>query len=157
MKRRVDPYYDWKFEKVLDVCLAMSDFQLTSLCWKHPFLKEFGLDSSLLIESSGKIQMLMRMIRHFQSKGKRVLVFSQFTKFLSIVEAVFANEGVKYLRLDGSTPVLERQELIDEFDSDPSIDAFLLSTKAGGVGITLVAACCVIFLDLSWNPASDRQ
>jgi SWI/SNF-related matrix-associated actin-dependent regulator 1 of chromatin subfamily A len=66
-------------------------------------------------------------------------------------------KGISWTRLDGQTPVLERQALIDEFDANSEIQVFLLSTKAGGVGITLTAASAVIFMDLSFNPQWDRQ
>lgn len=99
--------------------------------------------------------------------------FFAYTSFLKVL----TEKKIVWTRLDGQTPVLERQvgskeqnyillflfflhlpkALIDQFDSDPSIETFLLSTKAGGVGITLTAASAVIFMDLSFNPQWDRQ
>ena len=64
---------------------------------------------------------------------------------------------MKYLRLDGSTPVRTRQNMVDQFNSDDSIPVFLLATKAGGLGINLTAADTVILHDLDFNPENDRQ
>ncbi len=107
--------------------------------------------------SSGKMVNLLKLLKQCHSEGKRVLVFSQMTRLLDIVQEVLTHRGFSLLRLDGQTPVLERQQLVDSFNTDPSVGVFLLSTKAGGVGITLTAAQAVVFLDLSFNPQWDRQ
>ena len=97
-----------------------------------------------------------------------MLVFSQWTRLLDLLEVFLNDVGMKFLRLDGSTPVKERQRLIDEFnaaasaadagdDSVPPIPVFLLSTKAGGLGINLTSANVVILHDLDFNPENDRQ
>jgi SWI/SNF-related matrix-associated actin-dependent regulator 1 of chromatin subfamily A len=75
-----------------------------------------------------------------KQNGNKVLVFSQFTSMLDILEPVMKTIGMTYLRLDGSTKVGERQDLIDQFNQDDSLDVFLLSTKAGGFGINLTSA-----------------
>lgn len=86
-----------------------------------------------------------------------MLVFSQWTRLLDLLEVFMQALPMQYLRLDGSTPVRERQELIDRFNSDVSIGVFLLSTKAGGLGINLTAADTVIMHDLDFNPENDKQ
>ena len=86
-----------------------------------------------------------------------MLVFSQWTKMLDIIGALMEDMGLKFLRLDGSTPVRERQKLIDLFEQDKKIPIFILSTKAGGLGINLTAADTVIIHDLDFNPENDRQ
>jgi SWI/SNF-related matrix-associated actin-dependent regulator 1 of chromatin subfamily A len=115
------------------------------------------LSQDVLVNSSGKMVNLVKLLKQCHSDGKRVLVFSQMTRLLDIVQEVLTHRGTELLRLDGQTPVLERQQLVDSFNTDPKISVFLLSTKAGGVGITLTAAQAVVFLDLSFNPQWDRQ
>jgi SWI/SNF-related matrix-associated actin-dependent regulator 1 of chromatin subfamily A len=76
---------------------------------------------------------------------------------MDIIEVLLNDLNIQFVRLDGSTPVRERQRLIDEFYEDTSLKVFLLSTKAGGLGINLVAADTVILHDLDFNPENDRQ
>jgi len=76
---------------------------------------------------------------------------------LNILEEFLSCLGYKFLRLDGSTPVLDRQMLIDEFNTNKDIFVFLLSTRAGGIGINLTSANVCIFHDIDWNPEMDRQ
>lgn len=73
-------------------------------------------------------------------QGSKILLFSQFTRLLDILELVMDTLGYKYLRLDGETKMADRQVLIDQFNEDDTIDVFLLSTKAGGFGINLTSA-----------------
>eukprot|EP00112_Aurelia_sp_Birch-Aquarium-sp1_P018391 Seg438.13 transcript_id=Seg438.13/GoldUCD/mRNA.D3Y31 product="SWI/SNF-related matrix-associated actin-dependent regulator of chromatin subfamily A containing DEAD/H box 1B" protein_id=Seg438.13/GoldUCD/D3Y31 len=90
-------------------------------------------------------------------KDSRVLLFSQFTMMLDIVEPYLKYNNHRYLRLDGRTPVSERQRLIDKFNDDDDIFIFLLSTRAGGVGINLTSANVVIMHDIDFNPYNDKQ
>jgi SWI/SNF-related matrix-associated actin-dependent regulator 1 of chromatin subfamily A len=92
-----------------------------------------------------------------QREGHRVLVFSQWTRLLDLLEVLLQDIQLGYLRLDGSTPVKERQAYIDTFNTDISIPVFLLSTKAGGLGINLTAADTVVLHDLDFNPENDKQ
>merc|ERR1712241_456443 len=87
----------------------------------------------------------------------RVLIFSQFVMVLDIMEQYLRIRKFRYLRLDGTTPVLDRQALIDKFNTDESYFIFLLSTRAGGLGINLTAANTVILHDLDFNPYNDKQ
>lgn len=89
--------------------------------------------------------------------GHRVLIFSQWTKLLDVLEILMTALSLGYLRLDGSTPVAERQDLINTFNLDLSKQVFLLSTRAGGLGINLTSADTVIMHDLDFNPVNDRQ
>merc|ERR1711981_996659 len=86
-----------------------------------------------------------------------VLIFSQFTMLLDVLEQYLRIRGHKFLRLDGSTPVQDRQALIDKYNTDTTIFIFILSTKAGGLGINLTAANTVILHDLDFNPYNDEQ
>lgn len=86
-----------------------------------------------------------------------MLIFSQFTMMLDILERYLDLRDHTYLRFDGQTVVTERQDLIDQYTKDPSIFVFLLSTKAGGLGINLTAADTVIIHDIDFNPYNDKQ
>ncbi|KZT72068.1 hypothetical protein DAEQUDRAFT_664622 [Daedalea quercina L-15889] len=106
---------------------------------------------------AGKVKVLMSLLNQYQAEQRRILIFSQFTQILDILEKVLEHQGIKYLVLTGSTPVDVRQTLVDEFTEDESISVFLLSTKAGGMGINLTAASVVIMFDQDFNPHNDRQ
>lgn len=106
---------------------------------------------------SGKITALMKILKESKKRGDRVLVFSQFTMMLDILKKVLDQHAIRYLMFTGQTQVEERQILVDEFFEDTDIQVFLLSTKAGGLGINLTAANVVIIFDSDWNPHADRQ
>lgn len=89
---------------------------------------------------SGKIDKLKAVLSECHAKKEKVLIFSQFTRMLDILEMVMATLDVSYVRLDGDTKVLERQSVIDDFNDSEDIGVFLLSTKAGGFGINLTSA-----------------
>lgn len=110
-----------------------------------------------LILSSGKFQKLDILLPKLKSEGHRVLIFSQFVMMLDIIEHYLQIRDHGYLRLDGQTPVNERQEMINEYNVDNEIFIFLLSTKAGGLGINLTAADTVIIHDIDFNPYNDKQ
>lgn len=97
------------------------------------------------------------LLPKLKAEGHRVLLFSQFTMMLDIVERYLDIRKHGYCRLDGSTAVDERQDLIDDFNTDSEIFIFLLSTKAGGVGINLTAADTCIIHDCDFNPYNDKQ
>lgn len=90
--------------------------------------------------NSGKINKLKELLPKYKKEGHKVLIFSQFTKMLDILEKAMVTLNTSYLRLDGETKTMERQALIDEFNDSKEIDVFLLSTKAGGFGINLTSA-----------------
>lgn len=114
-------------------------------------------DKRLLQYDCGKLQRLDKLLRQLQSGGHRALIFTQMTKVLDILEQFLNIHGHRYLRLDGATKVEQRQILTDRFNNDPRILAFILSSRSGGLGINLTGADTVIFYDLDWNPAMDRQ
>jgi helicase SWR1 len=114
-------------------------------------------DKRLLQYDCGKLQTLDKLLRRLQAGGHRALIFTQMTKVLDILEQFLNIHGHKYLRLDGSTKVEQRQILTDRFNNDTRILAFILSTRSGGLGINLTGADTVIFYDLDWNPAMDKQ
>lgn len=133
-----------------------SDAQLSLLANSWPFTQKHKLPDSHWM-NSGKIQALKRLIPEIQAKGDRILIFSQFTTVLDILCVALDIMGVKYVGFTGQTNVGDRQHLVDQFTNDDSITVFLLSTKAGGLGINLVAANWVIMYDQDFNPQNDKQ
>jgi helicase SWR1 len=114
-------------------------------------------DKRLLQYDCGKLQRLAKLLRDLQAGGHRALIFTQMTKMLDILEQFLNIHGHRYLRLDGTTKVEQRQMLTERFNNDNRILAFILSTRSGGLGINLTGADTVIFYDLDWNPAMDKQ
>ena len=108
-------------------------------------------------EGSAKMSHLREWLPRQLAAGHRVLIFSQLMAILGILESCLTSWGVRYLRLDGSTPVADRQRMLDEFSRDKGVGVFLLSTKAGGLGLNLVAADTVVIHDADWNPHADSQ
>jgi superfamily II DNA or RNA helicase len=106
--------------------------------------------------ASSKMQRLLELLDELRASGHRALVFSQFTRHLSLVQDELTKAGFAWLYLDGATPMKERKKLIDRFQAGEG-DAFLISLKAGGTGINLTAADYVIHLDPWWNPAVEDQ
>lgn len=114
-------------------------------------------DKRLLQYDCGKLQRLDKLLRDLKAGGHRALIFTQMTKMLDILEQFLNIHGHRYLRLDGTTKVEQRQILTDRFNNDDRILAFILSTRSGGLGINLTGADTVVFYDLDWNPAMDKQ
>jgi helicase SWR1 len=114
-------------------------------------------DKRLLQYDCGKLQRLDKLLRELQAGGHRALIFTQMTKVLDILEQFLNIHGHRYLRLDGATKIEQRQILTDRFNNDNRILAFILSSRSGGLGINLTGADTVIFYDLDWNPAMDKQ
>ena len=111
-----------------------------------------------LISSSGKINFVHKALEKFKKENKKVLIFSQFTDILRLMEEYLAFYGIKNYKIDGSTKARDRQIYIDKFNNNPNeFEVFLLSTKAGGLGINLTSASVVIIFDSDWNPQNDIQ
>src|SRR3954452_6488453 len=106
-------------------------------------------------DPSAKLDLLLPQLREVRDEGHNALVFSQFTSFLAILRAQLDAEGIPYLYLDGQTR--DRQEKVEAFQSDPGRQLFLISLKAGGLGLNLTAADYVYLLDPWWNPAVEAQ
>ncbi|XP_040183833.1 SWI/SNF-related matrix-associated actin-dependent regulator of chromatin subfamily A containing DEAD/H box 1 [Rana temporaria] len=135
---------------------VMTDFELHRLCNEFSSLSTFTLEKQLILDS-GKFEMLENLLSDLKKKGDRVVLFSQFTMMLDVLEVFLQHHQHRYLRLDGKTPIADRIHLIDEFNSDMDIFIFLLSTKAGGLGINLTSANVVILHDIDCNPYNDKQ
>lgn len=136
-------------------------------CLCHPYIynrdiEETNLASTTLhrnlIDASAKLQLLDVLLPKLKEGGHRVLIFSQFLDMLTILEDFLDGLGLRCNRLDGNCDSLEKQKRIDQFNQpDSELFAFLLSTRAGGVGINLATADTVIILDPDFNPHQDIQ
>ncbi|VEU19477.1 DEKNAAC100795 [Brettanomyces naardenensis] len=111
-----------------------------------------------LIMSSGKMVLLDQLLNKMKRDGHRVLIFSQMVRMLDIIGDYLSLKGLSFQRLDGTIPSHKRRIAIDHFNSEGSRDfVFLLSTRAGGLGINLMTADTVIIFDSDWNPQADLQ
>jgi len=133
-------------------------------CCNHPYLFDGAepgppyTTSEHLIVNSGKLTVLDKLLPKFQKQGDRVLIFSQMTRLLDILEDFSMYRGYQYCRLDGKTKHEDRQRQINEYNQPGSEKfLFLLSTRAGGLGINLMTANVVIIYDSDWNPQVDMQ
>jgi ATP-dependent DNA helicase len=126
-------------------------------CCNHPYLFEWPVDGSgretvdeILVEASGKMQLLDRILSELKKEGgHQVLIFSQMTRMLDILEDYLTWRGASFRRLDGTVAAEDRMQSMKEFN-EQNIDVFLLSTRAGGLGINLVSADTVIIFDSDW-------
>ncbi|KAM6980690.1 chromodomain-helicase-DNA-binding protein 5 [Aplochiton taeniatus] len=123
-----------------------------------PVLPNGSYDGNQLVKSSGKLTLMQKMLQKLKEEGHRVLIFSQMTKMLDLLEDFLEYEGYKYERIDGGITGGLRQEAIDRFNAPGAQQfCFLLSTRAGGLGINLATADTVIIYDSDWNPHNDIQ
>ncbi|XP_031349384.1 chromodomain-helicase-DNA-binding protein Mi-2 homolog isoform X2 [Photinus pyralis] len=138
-------------------------------CCNHPYLFAVAAEEAPvgpggtyeltnLIKASGKLILMAKMLKLLREQGHRVLIFSQMTKMLDVLEDFLEGEGYKYERIDGGITGTLRQEAIDRFNAPGAQQfVFLLSTRAGGLGINLATADTVIIYDSDWNPHNDIQ
>uniref|UniRef100_A0A7N9CKN3 SNF2 related chromatin remodeling ATPase 1 n=1 Tax=Macaca fascicularis TaxID=9541 RepID=A0A7N9CKN3_MACFA len=133
-------------------------------CCNHPYLFDgaepgppYTTDEHI-VSNSGKMVVLDKLLAKLKEQGSRVLIFSQMTRLLDILEDYCMWRGYEYCRLDGQTPHEEREEAIEAFNAPNSSKfIFMLSTRAGGLGINLASADVVILYDSDWNPQVDLQ
>lgn len=123
----------------------------------HPYLVHCPLDpvglpkiDNDLIRSSGKLLVLDAMLAKLKAQGHKVLLFSTWTMILDMIEDYLMLRDYKYVRLDGLTKIEKRKEDIQAFNNDPEVFLFLISTRAGGVGLNLAGADTVIMYDSDW-------
>ncbi|CAB9513014.1 ISWI chromatin-remodeling complex ATPase ISW2 [Seminavis robusta] len=133
-------------------------------CCGHPYLFEGVEDRTLdplgdhLVENCGKLSMVDKLLKRLKERGSRVLIFTQMTRILDILEDFMVMRGYQYCRIDGNTTYEVREESIDAFNAPNSpIFCFILSTRAGGLGINLQTADTCILYDSDWNPQQDLQ
>ncbi|KAK8717555.1 hypothetical protein V6N13_044817 [Hibiscus sabdariffa] len=138
--------------------------QLRKNC-NHPDLLEAAFDGSdfyppveQIVEQCGKFKLLDRLLTRLFEHNHKVLIFSQWTKVLDIMDYYFSEKGFNVCRIDGSVKLEERRRQIQEFnDMNSNYRIFILSTRAGGLGINLTAADTCILYDSDWNPQMDLQ
>jgi ATP-dependent helicase STH1/SNF2 len=139
--------------------------QLRKLC-NHPFvfdevenqMNPANVSNDLLWRTAGKFELLDRILPKYKATGHRVLMFFQMTAIMDIMEDFLRFRGIQYLRLDGTTKSEDRSDLLKEFNRpDSPYFMFLLSTRAGGLGLNLQTADTVIIYDSDWNPHQDLQ
>lgn len=139
--------------------------QLRKIC-NHPFvfdevenvINPSRANSSLLYRVSGKFELLDRVLPKFKASGHRVLIFFQMTQVMDIMEDFLRMRDLKYMRLDGGTKAEDRTGMLKLFNApDSEYFCFLLSTRAGGLGLNLQTADTVIIFDTDWNPHQDLQ
>jgi len=146
-----------------DVNLLAAVTTLRKIC-NHPDILRIEDDETLVNyqdsgspSRSGKMAVLEQVLGLWRSDGSRVLIFSQTTTMLDIIEKFIRKKGFEYRRMDGKTGIAKRSSMIDEFNSDEQIYVFLLTTKVGGLGVNLTGANKVVLYDPDWNPSTDLQ
>ena len=131
--------------------------ELLNIKWvKSKYEIEFPTIYSLIAESS-KLRTLNNLLIRLKREKHRVLIFCQMTKMMDIIEDYLQFKKYKYYRLDGGSGINDRRDMVNGFQSRNDVFVFLLSTRAGGLGVTLTAADDVIFYDNDWNPTMDAQ
>ncbi|KAJ2601923.1 putative DNA helicase ino80 [Coemansia sp. RSA 1721] len=130
--------------------------------WSQPFRSQGLTDIWMpsmdkLIRYSGKMAVLDRLLIKLKQEGHRVLLYFQMTKMIDLFEEYLAYRKYTYLRLDGSSKISDRRDMVMDWQTRDDIFIFLLSTRAGGLGINLTAADTVIFFESDWNPTVDSQ
>ncbi|KAK4876072.1 hypothetical protein RN001_012494 [Aquatica leii] len=133
----------------------------------HPYLVHFPLDPNSpvkkllvdeqLVNQSGKMLVLEAMLAKLHAGGHKVLIFSTLVMTIHLIEEFLIMRNYEYRELDGSLDLESRRASIEEFNNDPNVFIFLCSTRAGGLGVNLIAADTVIFFDRDWNPQVDIQ
>ncbi len=107
---------------------------------------------------SGKMQVVKELLELWKEQGQKTLLFAQHRIMLDILEkSIKSLRGFRFRRMDGNTPIQARQGMVDEFNNNPDVHVFLLTTKVGGLGINLTGANRVIIYDPDWNPSTDVQ
>lgn len=141
-----------------EVVQAIQDYGLLERLGPNIDKARFTLSDADLKDGSTKVQELLRILAERRKVGGQTLVFSQFTQFLDVIEVALKRFSIRFVRLDGRTGTEDRPAMVRAFQAKGStLDVFLLSTKAGGVGLNLTSADCVVMMDLSFNPQDNRQ
>ncbi|KAI6645978.1 SWR1 complex protein, SNF2 family DNA-dependent ATPase [Oopsacas minuta] len=150
----------WCYESTVDQCYIRRHIS-ESICNSWDIFRSYDylqLPQTRLIQyDCGKLQVLDKLLYQLKTEGHRVIVFTQMSRMLNILEVFLNYHGYKYFRLDGSTSPEDRFYLVERFNNDPSIFVFILSTRSGGIGMNLTGADTVIFYDIDWNPTMDAQ
>eukprot|EP00040_Diaphanoeca_grandis_P023261 m.126208 g.126208 ORF g.126208 m.126208 type:complete len:828 (+) comp29187_c0_seq1:151-2634(+) len=150
-------------KSIINIKMTNIVMQLRKCC-NHPYLLEWPLDDSgvaisdeRLVKTSGKMLILDQLLGRLKADGHKVLIFSQFTTVLDILQDYCNLREYDHCRIDGGVPFEERRESMKRYNEDPECFIFLLSTRAGGLGINLTGADTVVIYDSDWNPQADLQ
>lgn len=153
-------FKNYTIPEIMNDLSLTSDWDIHHIAQEYPAsLKHLWLTDDQLFRSSAKLLALAELLPRLKSEGHRIVLFSQFTTVLDLME-LFLDRELKmgYVRMDGSTSVSERQVRMDLFNTNKdTYTVFLASTLAGGLGVNLTSADTVIFFDISFNPHVDRQ
>lgn len=149
--------FECTLDRVIEELKSYNDFSIHRLLLYNGVSDSKGILSKDHVMVSAKCRTLAKLLPSLWRSGHRVLIFSQWTSMLDILEWALEEISLTYRRLDGSTPVAERQSIVDSFNNDTLIFACLLSTRAGGQGLNLTGADTVIIHDMDFNPQIDRQ
>ncbi|KHN96599.1 SNF2-related protein [Metarhizium album ARSEF 1941] len=137
------------------------DLETLKLClpdtWRPLYEKRDQIRSLVDPELCGKWKVMKKLLRFWHQNGDKVLVFSHSVRLLRILQHLFTSTSYNVSYLDGSLSYEERQDVVDTFNSDPMQFVFLISTKAGGVGLNITSANKVVIVDPHWNPSYDLQ
>ena len=136
------------------IALLAALLKLRQICCDPRLLKRDDEAGEPVVHESAKLDLLMTLLPDMLRQGRRILLFSQFTSMLALIEEALKERGIDYLLLTGATQ--DRESLVDRFQRE-EVPLFLISLKAGGVGLNLTAADYVFLLDPWWNPAAEAQ
>ncbi|XP_066926752.1 lymphocyte-specific helicase-like isoform X2 [Clytia hemisphaerica] len=158
MKQKLKP------KSLVNIKMQNTMMQLRKCC-NHPYLLEYPFNpdnnelviNEDLVKVSGKMLVLDQMLPALRKRGHKVLIFSQMTTMLDIIGDYCGIRGYKYSRIDGTMGIKDRQQMIEDFAADEETFLFLLSTRAGGLGLNLMMADTCIIYDSDWNPQVDLQ
>ena len=156
MDKKGRPWAGKSDQTIFETLTWASDWELHEICEKFKIKRPGPLKNNEWMDS-GKVTKLIELLAAHKEAGSRTLIFSQYAKVLDILGRVLETEDVTHVRLDGTTPTEDRLALIDKFNEDPSIQAFMITTRSGGAGINLATADKVIIFDPSFNPQDDVQ
>jgi SNF2 family DNA or RNA helicase len=131
------------------------DFLMTMVPekWRELYSNRDSLLNLSNPDFCGKWKILKKLLRFWHENGDKVLVFSHSVKLLKMLQLMFQNTSYNVSFLDGSMTYEDRQRTVDDFNSDPGQFVFLISTKAGGVGLNITSANKVVIMDPNWNPS----
>jgi DNA helicase INO80 len=132
------------------ILTTSSTYQLPAAQMQVPQINKLIIDST-------KLAHLDKLLRDLKANDHRVLIYFQMTKMIDLMEEYLIYRQYKYLRLDGSSKISDRRDMVTDWQTKPELFVFLLSTRAGGLGINLTAADTVVFFDSDWNPSNDQQ
>lgn len=147
------------FRKICNLPSLVTEDTLYQQCFSNSNARPDELAPSILKKriAGSKINVLIPLLLEFQKIGEKTVLISNFTQTLDLLELALSKLNLLFLRLDGSTTSNTRDQLVTKFNKTPQINVFLLSAKAGGVGLNLIGASRLILFDNDWNPLIDQQ